>query len=91
VLALGPGDAVGDPNHPLYLAAVVVKYTVEGVPDAEVWAWGMEYPDGRVQVVREEEGRQVVSLSAAQRVLDWCALVTRKRARLVWLEGSGGR
>jgi hypothetical protein len=73
---------------------VVLEYTVEGVPDAEVWAWGMEYPDGRVQVVREEgerAGRQLVSLSSAQRVLGWCALVTQERARLVWLGGSGGR
>jgi hypothetical protein len=70
------------------LFAVVYEWDIDGVRNAEVVGWGLEYEDGGVRLLRGGNG--IVLLTSAQRAATWCDRVCGGPTRLVWL-GDAGR
>ncbi|RLU94715.1 hypothetical protein CTZ27_18570 [Streptomyces griseocarneus] len=61
----------------------------DGIPDAEVAAWGLVHECGRVDIVGVDRGYHL-TLKSPERALWWYGEKRGERARLVWLARPAG-
>jgi hypothetical protein len=73
---------------PRMFAVVSVWTDDDGEQDAQILAWGMEFEDGRAQVIGDEDGRHLMKLRSAERAVWWYSRFTREAGvtiQLVWM------
>jgi hypothetical protein len=72
---------------PRMFAVIAVWTEDDGEQDAQILAWGMEFEDGCVQVIGDDDGRHLMKLRSAERAVWWYSRSIREdevTVRLVW-------